>query len=202
MNKLPPGPKGRRLYHTYRRLSGYREFLDQLNKEYGDIVYFQNLFQDCCVVFDPHLLHEMQTAQRTLDSASKNSDVGTGQCPAKHDPVFVKNHARIDFLPNLRLNTADGEPHRRMVKSVEPAFNEERLGVFRETIVEEILAAQARWRQGKVIRTKPELTRLSANIVFRLGAGSDLPCEPELVMGASFGLKFDVVLQSCRSLRF
>lgn len=199
--RRPPGPRGNRLYHTHRRLSRYREFLDELNQEYGSIVFFRNVFQDCCVVFDPDLLHEMQHAQRTSSSdgqdRSRSSKPTTKTCPARHDPVFVKNHKQTDFIPGLGLNTSDGQPHRRMVRLVEPAFARERLDEYCETIVEEVLAAQANWppgNPGNVLQAKAALTRLSTNVLFRFAVGRDLPCDPDMLMKALTGIKFDVIL--------
>ena len=196
---LPPGPRGRRLYHTHRRLFGYREFLDQLRAEYGDVVYFQNAFQNCCAVFDADILLEMQRAQRqpatgTPDWDANRVAVRDGECPFRHNPVFVKNHKPTDFIETPGLNQADGEPHQRMVRLVEPAFARERLDAFCDVIIEEVLAAQEHWHHGKVIRAKTDLTRLCASILLRYVVGRDLETTPDLVTRALLGIKFDVVL--------
>jgi len=196
--RIPPGPKGFRPYYTLRRLLGFRDFIEGLNRKYGDVVFYRRPFVNCCLLFDPELSRRIQLAQRRDGPGTEQKTAGTGTegraGRTEHSPVFVKNHHESQFLKTRGLNTADGEPHQRMVRLVSPAFQRTRLNAFAEVMIEEILAAQARLLPGRKFLCQPEMIRLSARVILRFCVGSDMKVHPDMVTDALRGIKWDLLL--------
>lgn len=157
-NRLPPGPGGLgvgRLRHRFRDGLG---FCEQLQREYGDIVYFRMLSTKFCLVSSPELIEEVLV--------TKNSSFGKG-------PFFK----RTDIIKNPTSLTADGEEHRRIRRLLQPSFASKALNGYSEVMIEEGLRLQANWRDGDTIDIAADVNQMALNIAARtfFGAGEQIP---------------------------
>ena len=152
--KLPPGPGGLglgRLRHRFRDGLG---FCEQLQRDYGDIVYFRMLSQRFCLVSSPELIEEVL--------ATKGDAFGKG-------PFFK----RTDIIRNPTSLTADGEAHRRVRKLLQPSFASKALNGYGEVMIEEALRLQADWQGGDTVDIAAEVNQMALNIAARIFFGTD-----------------------------
>lgn len=118
--ETPPGPRGGRVRNMRRRLSEYMEFMEELHREYGEIVSFQLPFMNCCVVFDAEMIREVLVEQQP-----------------SYLPWFPGAADNSIFRYGAVGSTTDGEMHRKRGELMESAFSKERLGAYTSIVGEQ-----------------------------------------------------------------
>ena len=174
--RLPPGPKGRRLGNMRERFRDFPGFLAQLNREYGDIVSYELPNMNCCVIFDADLIREMLVDKRSFFPKSELFDV-SGK-----------------FITKPAVFTSEGDDHRRRRKLVEPAFSRKHLDDYAEIMVENARAVQQSWAANQVIDVNQETYRLARRIAFGVFFGRHRQDDQEVGDQAVRGLKWDIAL--------
>ncbi len=174
--RLPPGPKGRRLSNMRERLRDFPGFLERLNREHGDVVSYQLPSMTCCAVFDADLIREMLVDKRSFFPKSE---------------VFEINNK---FITQPGVFTSEGDDHRRRRKLVAPAFSQEYLDVYAEIMVENALMLQERWSAGQIIDANEEAYRVARRVAFGAFFGRDRQGDQDVGDQAVRGLKWDIAL--------
>ena len=166
--QLPPGPQGRRLRNYYLRMFRYPEFVEGLQEEYGDIVYYElpmNL--KCCIVFDADYAQEV-----LVDQASAFPPWP----PGLDEPNKLMEHGC--------LAVHKGEQHRWRKELMATAFAEDRLDGYARAICGHARKLGERLvGPGRVIDLKPEVERYTLDAVVRTVLGRDVPHEYGLRIG-------------------
>ena len=122
---LPPGPNGRKLRNLRERIYNFREFMGQLHREYGDIVFYQIPGQDCCAVFDADLISEFMTDRHDqFPSFNDESSYGIMKAPG----VF----------------RVRGETHRVQYAAIEEAFGAH-MPFYIGAMLQHVHALPGRW---------------------------------------------------------
>ena len=146
---LPPGPQGRRLRNYYMRLFRYREFMEQLQQEYGNIVYYElPLNLRCCVVFDPDMARDVLVTQAS-NFLPWPLDL--------HEPNKLMEHGCLSVL--------SGEEHRGRKELMAAALAPERLDAYGRIISEHALGFRERLRPGQTVDLKSEVERYVSDAV-------------------------------------
>ena len=152
---LPPGPKGRRLRNLRRRTSSFFEFLEELHKEYGDIVAFDIPFMKCCAVFDEELIQEVHIGQET------------------HFRPFMPGDDENEFFKFGFVNMHQGDEHRRRRRLMDSAFTDDRMDTYAPILLEEAEALRRRCVPGRVIDIRAEMERFVWDTLVRVIVGRD-----------------------------
>lgn len=179
MPPLPPGPRGRRLRNYFLRLFRHPEFMEQLQEEYGDIVYYElpmNL--KCCIVFDADLAREVLDTQASTFLPWP---------PDLHEPNKLMEHGC--------LAVHSGEQHQWRKELMATAFAENRLDAYAEAISAHALKLKERLRPGAVVDLKAESERYTLDAVVRTVLGRDVPHQYGLRVGGllKVGILLDLV---------
>ena len=158
--KLPPGPKGRRFSNLWKRFRDTAGLFEELQREYGDLVFYELPSRKCCAIYDADLIREVLVVQQ---SSFVKTDVGKSvmRCPT--------------------LLTADGNEHRRRRKLVQPCFGKKNVEAFAGIVIKKTSALQNGWRNGQTIDMKKELHRLALNIATEAFFGEEMQVAPGLV---------------------
>ena len=176
VERLPPGPKGRRLSNMRERLRDFPGFLEGLSREYGDVVSYQLPSMNCCAVFDADLIREMLVDKRPFFPKSE---------------IFEVNNK---FITQPGVFTSEGDDHRRRRKLVAPAFSKEYLDVYAGIMVENALMLQERWSAGQIIDANEETYRVARRVAFGAFFGRDRQGDQDVGDQAVRGLKWDIAL--------
>lgn len=153
------------------------EYLAQMAREYGDVVYLPLGGQHVYFVNHPDIIAEVLV---------------TGQHKYKKSRMLER--ARV--LLGDGLLTAEGADHRRQRRLVQPAFHRDRLASYGATMVERAAAACERWHEGQAVDIAQEMMRLTMDIVARTLFGAQVEQEAgEIGQAMSDVLElFDVIL--------
>ncbi len=155
---LPPGPRGRKLRNYYQRLFHYADFMEQLQEQYGHIVYYElpmNL--RCCVVFDADLAQELlETRADTFRPWPEGLD----------EPNKLMEHGC--------LAVHSGEQHRWRKELMATAFAEDRLDGYAEVISGHARKLRDRLPAGQVVEFKSLAERYTLDAVVSTVLGSDV----------------------------
>ena len=145
----PPGPKGIPLLGIYPRFrKDPPEFLAQMAREYGDVVYMQIGRQQVYFVNHPDIIREILVNQQHKFKKSR-----------------VLERARV--LLGDGLLTSEGDFHKRQRRLAQPAFHRDRLIGYGAIMVERACAARERWHNGQLMDVSQEMMHLTMDIVAR-----------------------------------
>ena len=143
----PPGPKRGLPFtslFTYRR--GPLAYLENLAKQYGDLVRFKIGPQEAFFLNHPDLIKEV------LVTSNQN---------------FMKGLVlqRAKRLLGEGLLTSEGEFHRRQRRLAQPAFHRQRIASYAEVMVDYAERTSSRWQDGATLDISGEMMRLTLGIV-------------------------------------
>ncbi len=124
------------------------EYLAQMAREYGDVVYLPLGRQHIYFVNHPDIIRDVLVTEQH-----------------KYKKSRMLERARV--LLGDGLLTSEGSLHRRQRRLAQPAFHRERLAVYGATMVERARAACARWHEGQALDISQEMMRLTMDIVAR-----------------------------------
>ena len=172
---VPPGPTGRRLRNLRGRVLEFPGFLERLHRDYGEIVSFQLPAMKCCAVFDADLIEEVLVVQEP-----------------SFRPFYPQQSYGVMKAPCLPRS--HGEDHRRLSKVIAAGFEQERLAASADMIIENLLAAQERWRLKQRIEARHEMERLTMGVLLDAAVGRRMQAAPELLGDAIRALKRDLAL--------
>ena len=149
----------------------------RLHEEYGDIVFYQlpSMLGDSCAIFDADLIREVYVVQEASF------------------PPF-QDEASYGIMKTPGIFRSHGEQHRGLKKVIDSAFTDERLPMYAELIVEDVLATLKAWRPGQVIDAEADLGHLVRSVLLRSIVGPDVQADPKLLKEALEVLKWDWAL--------
>jgi cytochrome P450 len=155
----PPGPRDVSGRSTGRRyLADPLGYLQSLQREYGDIVYFKLGLQDVYLLSDPQLIHDvLVTHDRKLARVAGP----------------VRGYSRI--IGEGTIMTSEGERYRRQRRLVAPALHHRRVMSYGSIMVEEALALAESWREGEPRDIQTDMNHVTLAIVMRALFGADMP---------------------------
>jgi cytochrome P450 len=143
---LPPGP--RRRYPGEFLLAIRRrplEFLQRLQREHGDVVYFTLAGQPVVLLSHPdHVRDVLVTQQRSFHKG--------------------RGLERAKLLLGEGLLTSEGEFHLRQRRLAQPAFHRQRIAGYGEVMVRYAVRTRDRWRDGAALDVAEEMMRLTLAI--------------------------------------
>ena len=139
---LPPGPRGRRLRNYFERLTSFREFMERLHRDHGDIVGFGMPGFRCCAVFNPDLVQEVLV---------RRVDLFPPWAPGGREPNPLMEHG---CLP-----VHHGDEHRWRSELMATAFAEDCLPAYADAIAPHALALRGRLESGSTVDLRPEIER-------------------------------------------
>jgi cytochrome P450 len=155
----PPGPKGRPLIGV---LPAFRKnppaFLEQMARQYGDVVYLPIGRQRIYYVGHPDAVRDILATNQTKFKKSR-----------------MLERARV--LLGDGLLTSEGEHHKRQRRLMQPAFHRDRLAGYGATMAGLAHATQQRWRAGQTFDVAQEMMRLTLAIVARTLFSADVGSE-------------------------
>jgi cytochrome P450 len=152
----PPGPRQR--FPGEHALALWRDPLGSLlalAREYGDVARWRFRGTDYILLVNPEHIRQVLVT----DHAS-----------------FTKGRVlqEVKALLGEGLLTSEGEIHRRRRRSIQPAFQHERIAGFADEIVAAAADVSSRWYGGRRVDIHDEMTRLTLNVVGRTLFGADL----------------------------
>lgn len=147
----PPGPRSRSLLgHLLPFRRDPLQTLTDLQRTYGDLVYFRLAYQHAYFVAHPDLIKEILVTQQSN---------------------FIKSRAlqRSKIILGEGLLTSEGQTHLRQRRLIQPAFHRERLQAYGAAMVELAERKLADWERRR-IADKPldlheEMVHLTLTIV-------------------------------------
>ncbi len=156
--KPPPGPRGRRLRNFRKRTTDFTNFMNELRREYGDIVSYKLPFMNCCVVFDAELIHEVLVTQQ-----------------AYFRPWFPGDLTDDFKYGSIALH--QGEEHRRRSDLMASTFARDSAGDYAEIVAEKAQLMGDRLLSDHVVDLVDEFDRFvwDAVVEIVLGRGIQLP---------------------------
>lgn len=152
----PPGPGSAALRGNRRAfLDNPAEYLLELQREYGDLVYFRLGLRDNYLVSHPDDIKDVLTT---------------------HHHRFHKGPAMRDGLRMVGKNlfTIEGETHRRHRRLIQPAFHWERLKTYVSIMVEESVKVSESFRDGQTRDISLDMAHLTLGVAVRALFGTDL----------------------------
>ena len=129
----------------------------------------------CCAVFDADLIEEVLVVQEP-----------------SFRPFYPQQSYGVMKAPCLPRS--HGEDHRRLSKVIAAGFEQERLDASADMIIENLLAAQERWRLKQRIEARHEMERLTMGVLLDAAVGRRMQAAPELLGDAIRALKRDLAL--------
>jgi cytochrome P450 len=145
--RLPPGPRRKLLGGTFFLFrSDPLNYLQNLAREYGDIVFFRMGGQDVFFLNHPDYVKDVLVT---------------------HNQNFKKGRAlqRSKRLLGEGLLTSEGEFHRRQRRLAQPAFHRARIASYADLMTNYATQTSERWRDGETLDISEEMMRLTLAIV-------------------------------------
>ena len=153
---LPPGPQGHRLRNMWKRTTRYAEFMEELHREYGEIVSFQLPFMNCCIVFDADMIREvLDTEQPTYPPWS---------------PGAIKN-AMFEY--GCLAVTTDVEMHRKRGELMTSAFSEQRMNAYADIVAEKAEDLLESLQPGQTVNVVEPMDLFTWDCVVKVVLGRD-----------------------------
>lgn len=156
---MPPGPKLPRLVQTLLLVVGGLQFLQWLNRRYGDAATIYTLFQDepSVAVFDPALAKQMfQSSPEQLRAGEANALLGP-------------------LLGERSVLLLDGEQHLRHRRLLLPPFHGRALENYEQTVIDAADAGIDSWPLGQPFAVMPSMQQLTLRVI----AGAVFGFEPD-----------------------
>jgi cytochrome P450 len=169
----PPGPGGS-ASHRRAYLEAPLGFLQGLQREFGDLVYFKLGLTDVYLVSDPDLIRAVLITH--------DEELGRVAGP-------IRGYSRL--IGEGLLMTSDGERYRRQRRLLVPAFHHRRVVAYGKTMVEQASRLADSFREGEARDVQLDMLHLTLGIVIRCLFGAEMP--PEAI--ARFGDAVTVVLE-------
>lgn len=171
LSPVPPGPKGHFLVGSLPEIQRDElDFLMQLVREYGDIVYLR-------VVNHPaYLLSHPRDIETVLVTKSSNFIKS----------VFLRESKAL-FGDGLL--TSDGSLWQRQRRALQPAFHHDHVLSYTRLMAESTARMLATWRDGEERDVHQDMSRLTMEIVAKVLFGDEISSEAEQACEA-FGLFF------------
>jgi cytochrome P450 len=151
----PPGP-GASAFRGDRRgfLDNPATFLLELQRQYGDIVFFRLGLRDNYLLSDPEDIKDVLTT---------------------HHHRFHKGPAMADGrLIGQNLFTIEEETHRRHRRLIQPAFHWERLKVYAQIMVDEATQTTQAFVEGEPRDIAVDMAHLTLGVAVRALFGTDM----------------------------
>ena len=142
---LPPSAKGRYVRNAIMRIRDTLGLFVGLHRDYGDIVRYDILFLEFCIIFDPDLIREVLYEKRTA-----------------FEKGFI--YKRNTVLHGPTLVTGDGEDHLRRRRIIQPFFHRQALAQYAGIMAERAIAKREEWRPGQIIDADREMRQLTLSI--------------------------------------
>ncbi len=182
---FPPGPRSTiPLFYQLAMVLAPMGFLRKLARDYGDFVHYRSGRQHLYLCNHPDLIKEvLVTQQRYLTKGLTLSRAGE--------------------LLGTGLLTSEGARHRAQRRVAQPAFHQEHLATYADTMVRCADEAAARWRDGEQLDTARAMMRLTLRIVGTTLFDPDFGLEEAVLMAAVEEILFqlDSVGLPLRALR-
>jgi cytochrome P450 len=152
----PPGPRQR--FPGEHALALWRDPLGSLlalAREYGDVARWRFRGTDYILLVNPEHIRQVLVTDHA---------------------AFTKGRVlqEVKGLLGEGLLTSEGEIHRRRRRSMQPAFQHERLAGFAAEMVAAAANVSSRWYSGRRLDIHQEMMRLTLNVVGRTLFGADL----------------------------
>src|SRR5579863_8266433 len=164
--KLPPGPKGFPVVGSVFEPKGDTiRYLTKCAREYGDIVFFRFLGVPACFVNRPDYIESVLVAQ-------------------SNNFVKSKDYRAMRRVLGNGLLLSEGEFWRRQRKLIQPAFHQDRIAAYAETMVGYAQRMLASWSDGQTLDIHEAMMRLTLGIVAKTLFDADVSHEAEDVDAA------------------
>ena len=142
---LSPSAKGRYVRNAIMRIRDTLGLFTALHRDYGDIVRYNILFLEFCIIFDPDLIREVLYEKRS-----------------SFEKGFI--YKRNTVLHGPTLVTGDGEDHRRRRRIIQPFFHRKALDKYAAIMAERAIAKREEWHRGQIIDADWEMRHLTLSI--------------------------------------
>ena len=146
---LPPSAKGRYVRNAIMRLRDTLGLFVGLHGDYGDIVRYNILFLEFCIIFDPDLIREVLYEKRS-----------------SFEKGFI--YKRNTVLHGPTLVTGDGEDHLRRRRIIQPFFHRKALDKYAAIMAERAIAKREEWRPGQIVDADREMRQLTLSISLKV----------------------------------
>ncbi len=158
---MPPGPKGHFLLGALPEIRRDElDYLAQLSREYGDVVFLRVVNHPCYLLSHPRdieyvLLTNYGNFKKSIFLRSSQALFGNG------------------------LLTSDGSFWLRQRRLLQPAFHHERVAAYSRTMVEHTAEMLSIWQDGEVRDVHQDMMRLTMKIVGEVLFGDSLASDVE-----------------------
>ena len=164
--KLPPGPKGLPLFGSVFEPQGDSiRYLTKCSREYGDIVFFRFLGVPACFVNRPDYIESVLVTQN-------------------NNFVKSKDYRAMRRVLGNGLLLSEGDFWRHQRKLIQPAFHQDRIVAYAETMVRYTQRMMESWSDGQTLDIHEAMMRLTLGIVAKTLFDADVSHEAEDVDAA------------------
>jgi cytochrome P450 len=155
----PPGPKNPPLIGQIARFRRQPvNFLVDLQKNFGDVVYFKLASIDAFFLNDPELIKDILVTRQGNFTKSRMLQ-------------------RAKILLGEGLLTSEGQFHLRQRRLVQPAFHRDRLAGYAAIMGEYAARTAGRWHAGETLDIADEMMRLTLAVVGKTLFSADVEIE-------------------------
>jgi cytochrome P450 len=164
--KLPPGPKGYPFFgNVFEPRGDSITYLTKCAREYGDIVFFRFMGVPACYLNRPDYIESVLVTQN-------------------NNFVKSKDYRAMRRVLGNGLLTSEGDFWRRQRKLIQPAFYQERIGAYAETMVRYTERMLESWSDGQALDIHEAMMHLTLGIVAKTLFDADVSREAEDVDAA------------------
>lgn len=152
-------------------------FLQQVQREYGDVAFFKLGQQDTYLLSDPELIRDVLITQQ-------------------HSFTKSRLLQRAKALLGEGLLSSEAPLHTRQRRLVQPAFHRDRMNGYAEAMISYSVRTRDQWRDGEVRETSVDMMRLTLAVVAKTLFNADVEKEAPAIgeaLGAILHL-FEIVM--------